>query len=371
MDDGKKKGRVQNTAEEEAWFRNKVYWLSFLFSILVVWAHSLNGELFVTGQAELEALQRLEHLAAGRLAQIAVPGFFMISSYLFYRNFQPNKLMEKWRSRSRTILLPYLLWNALYYAAYAAVTRIPAIRQFIGKPPVLLTAREFMKALLYYEYNPVFWYLFQLILLILLAPILYLILRRTISGLLCLFFLILCLWKGWSLPWLNLDALFYYSVAAFLALGRDRLGNPLEHRLSGVLREQWKHRFIQIIMLSVSFLLLQLLSIPGALLYARPLHTVLIRLWGVCTAVCVIRMVPLLPAGDLIKNSFFLYAVHFPWVRFFNKFAALVLPSTSASALFMFVLMPVFIILITWIISSIMKKFLPGVYLILSGGRGR
>lgn len=371
MDDGKMKGRVQNTAAEEAWFRNKVYWLSFLFSILVVWAHSLNGELFVTGQAELEALQRLEHLAASRLAQIAVPGFFMISSYLFYRNFQLNNLMEKWRSRLRTILLPYLLWNALYYAAYAAVTRIPAIRQFIGKPPVLLTLREFMEALLYYGYNPVFWYLFQLILLILLAPVLYLILRRTISGLLFLLLLIVCLWNGVSLPRLNLDALFYYSAAAFLALGRDRLGNPLEHRPSGSLREQWKRSFSQITMLAVLFLLLRLLSIPGALLHAHPLHTVLIRLWGVCTAVCVIRIVPLPPAADLIKNSFFLYAVHFPWVRLFNKSAALILPSTPASALFMFVMMPVFILLITWVISSIMKKFLPGVYLLLSGGRGR
>lgn len=371
MDDGKMKGRVQNTAAEEAWFRNKVYWLSFLFSILVVWAHSLNGELFVTGKAELEAVQRLEHLAASRLAQIAVPGFFMISSYLFYREFQLNKLMEKWRSRSRTILLPYLLWNALYYASYAAVTRIPVIRQFIGKPPVPLNAREFMEALFHYGYNPVFWYLFQLILLILLAPVLYLILRRTISGLPFLFLLILCLWKGWSLPLLNLDALFYYSVAAFFALGRERMGNPLEHCPSGAFRERWKQGVIQIAVLSVSFLLLRLSCIPGALLHAHPLHTVFTRLWGVCTAVCVIRMIPLAPAADLIKNSFFLYAVHFPWVRLFNKSAALILPAEPASALFMFVLMPVFIILITWIISSIMKKFLPGVYLVLSGGRGR
>ena len=45
MDGGKMEERVQNTISEEDWFRNKVYWLSFLFSLLVVWAHSLNGEL--------------------------------------------------------------------------------------------------------------------------------------------------------------------------------------------------------------------------------------------------------------------------------------------------------------------------------------
>lgn len=103
----------------------------------------------------------------------------MISAYLFYRNFQLNSLFSKWRSRSRTILLPYLLWNSLYYGAYAAATRIPAICQIIGKPPVPLTAGEFLKALLHYGYNPVFWYLFQLILLILLAPVLYVLLKKT------------------------------------------------------------------------------------------------------------------------------------------------------------------------------------------------
>lgn len=371
MDDGKVRGRGQNTESEEAWFRNKVYWLSFLFSLLVVWAHALNGELFAKREEELAMVHRLENLAAGQLAQIAVPGFFMISSYLFYRNFRSDKLMEKWRSRLRTILIPYLLWNALYYAAYATVTRIPVIRQFIGKPPVPLTVGAFMEALLHYGCNPVFWYLFQLILLILLAPVLYFILKRAAGGVLFLLLLILCLWKGRSLPLLNLDALFYYSVAAFLALTRERLGNPLEHRPPKDLKERLKHIFCQSLLLAVSFLLLRLSGLPDAPLHDHSLHTVLTRLWGVCMAVGLIRMIPLPPAADLIKNSFFLYAVHFPWVRFINKSAALILPQTPASALAVFALMPLFIVLITWFISNLMKEILPGTYYILSGGRGR
>ena len=31
----------------ESRFRNKITWFSFLFSILVVWVHSANGELFL------------------------------------------------------------------------------------------------------------------------------------------------------------------------------------------------------------------------------------------------------------------------------------------------------------------------------------
>ena len=32
---------------EEKQFRDKVYWLTFLFSLMVVWVHSFNGELFM------------------------------------------------------------------------------------------------------------------------------------------------------------------------------------------------------------------------------------------------------------------------------------------------------------------------------------
>ena len=63
-----------------------------------------------------------------------------------------------------------------------------------------------------------FWYLFQLLLLVVLAPFLYWIICRKWSGLLWLLLLITALWKNVSLPILNLDALFYYSAAGYAVL---------------------------------------------------------------------------------------------------------------------------------------------------------
>lgn len=31
----------------EEQFRSRIYWVTFLFSMLVVWVHSYNGELFL------------------------------------------------------------------------------------------------------------------------------------------------------------------------------------------------------------------------------------------------------------------------------------------------------------------------------------
>ena len=63
--------------EEE--FRKKVIWFTFTFSILVVWAHSFNAELFMGAAKAGDRLYEAESLLGETFAQIAVPGFFMIS----------------------------------------------------------------------------------------------------------------------------------------------------------------------------------------------------------------------------------------------------------------------------------------------------
>ena len=96
-------------------FRNQVYWLTFLFSLLVVWAHSYNAELYLGRTVQGEAVHKLEHMIGDRLGQIAVPAFFMLSAYLFYRGFTRKKLWSKWNSRIKSILVPYIVWNTIYY----------------------------------------------------------------------------------------------------------------------------------------------------------------------------------------------------------------------------------------------------------------
>ena len=47
-----------------------------------------------------------------KLAIPAMSWFFFISGYLFFRKFKPEKIMTKLKSRVRTIVVPYLIWNS-------------------------------------------------------------------------------------------------------------------------------------------------------------------------------------------------------------------------------------------------------------------
>ena len=85
----------------------------------------------------------------------------------------------------------------------------------------------------------------------------------------------------------------------------------------------------------------------------------------------ILKEIPLKPATSLVKNSFFLYAIHFPGVRFFNKAGAVLFKGSQAAAAALFLVMPFLILGVSKISGEILKHTVPGVYEILSGGRGQ
>lgn len=340
---------------KENQFRNKIYWFTFVFSILVIWVHAYNSELFL-GRSEGAAwIYQLEHGIGNTIAQIAVPGFFMISAYLFYRNFTMAQLWTKWNARIRSILVPFIVWNALYYLGYVIASRLPFISDVVGKgviPFHLLTAVD---AVLHYTYNYVFWYLYQLILLILLAPVLYTILRERVLGLLAVGIMALCVYRRVELPELNMDALLYYSAAAYAAL----------HGRSYV--EKW-HKKTGLSGLLLIFAVTAYRFAPGPL-GDSAFATVLFRLIVPAALWMMVDEERLPEAKDWMKDNFFLYAVHFALVRLINKTAAILLPTALYMPLIIYLLMPAVVVVISYPAGVCLRNYLPRIWRLLNGGR--
>ena len=203
---------------EEQQFRTKIQWFTFTASLLVVWAHALNAELFLGRSAGAARLGQIEQFLGNELGQLAVPAFFMISAYLFYRNFQWNRLKEKWISRFRSLVIPFFLWNFIYYLGYALSSRIGGLTDVVGKGVVPVDWNTVLQAVVFYRYNYVFWYLYQLIWLVILTPVIYGLLKRKGTAVLYLAATACMVWIAWDLPVINEDSLFYYSMAAYFAI---------------------------------------------------------------------------------------------------------------------------------------------------------
>ena len=78
--------------------------------------------------------------------------------------------------------MPYIVWNFLYYICYVVASRVPALSDVVGKGVVKLSLQAAVEAVVAHTYNNVFWYLYQLIWLVVLAPVLYMLLKRVWSG---------------------------------------------------------------------------------------------------------------------------------------------------------------------------------------------
>ena len=344
---------------EEKYFHNKVIWFTFLYSILVIWVHSYNAVLFLGKTTIAYRVDMLERFWGDTVAQIAVPGFFLISSYLFFRGFTMEKLWVKWNSRIRSILIPYIMWNLLYYLGYVIGSRIPFISRVIGKGRIPFNFQEAAQAVLHYSYNYVFWYLNQLLLLVLLAPVIYMAVRKKEIGMFLLAGILAVIYMGGALPFLNLDALFYYTFGAYAAIhGKD------------IVERSFSRKHIAVgAVLFLAACLAKNIDIPGNVKGEIAASTVCFRF---LMPVSLWLMVPgryLKEANDWMKQNFYLYATHFSVVRLINKTGALLLPPIPAVTIGLYIIMPVFCILFSCITSSFLRKYLSTVWFLFNGGR--
>ena len=347
-------------------FRDNVTWMSFLLTLLVIWTHALNAELFLGEAGKNSAAGLTESLLGEHLAQIAVPGFFMMSAVLFFRNYRPEDTLRKWKRRFRSLVIPYFSWNLLYYLGYLIATRAPVLREITGKEEVPVSLKELLEALLLYKYNHVFWFVFQLILLALLSPLVWYIVQHRTSF--TVMFLLLCAFiflKADPTP-LNSDALLYYMTGAraVTALsqkpGRSRSGQD-----PGRNRSSQKTMRAGLVFMTVALFLYCI-----ALLSRNDLPLVLSRLVAAACLWTLLLCIRKLPAPrPIMYETFLIYAIHFAPLRLINKSAAALFPGNAAAALLVFLLMPLMVLGIAWTVNRIGEKYCPALLHLFTGGR--
>ena len=85
---------------------NRLNFIAALCAIFVVYIHSDN-----TTQYELcgwigEITKFIEGILASSIISVAVPLFFLISGLLFFRDYNLNKVLSKYKSRIKSTVIP-------------------------------------------------------------------------------------------------------------------------------------------------------------------------------------------------------------------------------------------------------------------------
>ena len=206
----------------------RITYFSFLLSLLVVILHCTSA---ISGYDDAnlsfrsnDMIWNIFHfffvLILRPFCRLAVPAFFILSGYLFFRNYKLNKTLSKYKSRFRSLVLPYLLWNAISVCWIMCLYSIPHLRVFIvSDTPFEIT--NMIDGLLFYKYN-YFWFVGILIVYVCAAPIFYCLLKNRLGGIIivlsfflfCFFVLSDIKYKYYYDPY----SLVTYSIGSYLGI---------------------------------------------------------------------------------------------------------------------------------------------------------
>ena len=177
------------------------------------------------------------------LPQFAVPTFFFMSGFLFFRNINGNwnwgLYKSKIKSRGYSLLIPYIIWNILAYSAdliyffikgylikdYSQAmeywgTLSPNI--FWNVHPIGTHSQNWLGGFAGYS-APIdlpLWYLRDLIVLVILAPAIWFLLKKTKGWILAVLFIayISRLWLPYS--GFGITGVFFFSLGAFMGMNQ-------------------------------------------------------------------------------------------------------------------------------------------------------
>lgn len=344
---------------------------SFILTVTVIWIHAVDPG-FAAGLADQtgDVFTAVERLLGSGLGQLAVPGFFCLSGYLFFRNMPEdirtisadngkNLLLffgNKLRKRVSSLLVPYLIWNGIYYLIYMAA----------GRASFGMT--EAVRSVLFYRYNPVFWYLYELVLITIITPLIYMLIsdRRLALPVLSAIFAAACCYDKLLFHYVNEDALFYYMTGSFLALHFKNCENN---------KDKIKR------MGAVCFFIFVICEecIGNSNYFIAIAATVGGRISGLLALFAIVNVaVPVnVKLPEFMGYNFTVYALHYLEIRAVRVIADGILHAASGMSLSespvlsacLYILMPFICIMITVPIGELMKRLSPKLYMLMTGGR--
>lgn len=106
------------------------------------------------------------------LYDCAVPAFFFLSSYLFFRNFTLNNFPPKLVSRIKSLLVPYFICSSIGFLLFI-------VRQLIFSDFSNISLTDSVTAILYREYDPPIWFLLILFEYVICAPAIFVVFEKS------------------------------------------------------------------------------------------------------------------------------------------------------------------------------------------------
>ena len=304
---------------------------------------------------------------AHNFGRIAVPIFFLISGYLFFlkapKQYDSQFFADQWRKRISTLLVPYVLWNLLKYAAIASKGYLMQKAGFSSDGDWGYFQSLDLYHIFYSPLNEPLWYLRDLICMVIISPLFYLLLRYAKH----LGMLLLTVWYLSALEigisGFSLTAIFYFGLGAFYSIcRRDMLKDFTRLKVfpliisvliisigtiwdnTGTTKEYWLRPAL-------------ILGVVGSFALADRLIQTQEGFKNLCL--------------KMAGNVFFIYAVHEIYIKnWLNGFFSRIPMMDHYAVKYVgYFIQPLILLAVSLLLNYLVKRYLPKVYAVLTGGR--
>ena len=167
--------------KNDSFFWKKKEFISFLLSILVFFIHSYFAQEITDTSFISVVNHKVSYFFSCSITRFAVPMFFMMSGITFFKDYNNKKYLAKIKARLFTLVIPYLLWNTIWML-WEIFTSYSFLSKLATSEPYPLTITSILKGIFFYNCNIPFWFIFDLIIFSFLAPIVFLIIKTSMSA---------------------------------------------------------------------------------------------------------------------------------------------------------------------------------------------
>ena len=350
--------------------------LKFPLIVLVVMIHAYEPVVglqdHAVGYLGGEVSQWLRFVVSQGLGRVAVPLFFLMAGYFFFLGWHGDAagLFKRWRSRVHSLLLPFLFWNTVALLVLWLVQELPWFSAYITGQKARIAGLSWygwLNTMVGLEQRPAayqFWFIRDLMVLALLAPVWRPVLARPVWAwrlLAAQALLWLLNWQPFLFP--APEATLFFCTGAWVAtVGRSLFALDRFAAAAGV-----------VFLLSMA----ALASIPWTPEH-QPELLALFRVNLLLGSVAVLGLSALIPSGSAALQrllalgvaSFFVFAVHEPLLSVLRKVAfSLFRPSSEAAILALYVALPALTIVLALLAYSALQRVAPAFLGVVSGGR--
>ena len=353
-------------SEEES---KRISILKVWLTVMVLFIHSYSEAVIVAvenGSYDTKLwLEILKYTLSQAISRCAVPGFFIISAILLYK--KPFKWKDNIKKKAKTLLVPYVILNGFWILFFIITQNIPSLSIYFPNEETIVAnwgiiqwIDAFVGFLNGYPMLYPLWFVRDLFVLNLLAILIKKIIDIAPNTMFLFLIMMWLLLNGTHLFFLDIQGICFWGFG-YLIVKKNVSISSIDH----IRPKVFLFIYIVLIILDVatrnSFL---------NLIVHRFNIIVGILFWFSCMTKFKTTNINRVLLW-FSSFSFSIYLFHEMNLTILKKICASLLPSTPIIQAINYIIIPFIIIFCCIILSLIMEKIMPKLYMVLTGNRSK